>query len=70
MSKIQLHGVDNKRKKDTDKTNLFFNLIWNSLKQTALNWNIYFDWVIRLGGGINIYRYQKNGVQQRKERQT
>ena len=42
MSEIESHGVENKSKKETDET-FFLNLIWNSLKQTAINWNIKLD---------------------------
>ena len=48
FSEIELHGNENESKKDTVlKKILFkFNLIWKSLKQTAINSNLQLRWVI------------------------
>ena len=70
-SGIELPGEKNKSKKETDeKFSFFLNLIWKSLKQTAINWNLYLGLVMHPGEAFKIYRYRIYGAQQRKERQT
>ena len=66
MSEIELHGDENESK----MRQLKFFFIWKSLKQTAINWNLQLDGVIRPGKAIENFYYQVYGVQQQKERQT
>ena len=60
----------NWKQKDSWKKNILKNLIWKSLKQTAINWNPYLGGVIRPGETIETYRCEVSGGQQKEERQT
>ena len=52
------------------KKNIFNNLNWKSLKQTAINWNLFLGGVIHPWKSIETNYYQVYGVQQQKERQA
>ena len=70
-SEIEIHGDQIESKKRQLKKKLFKKkLIWKSLKQTAINWNLYLGGVIRPEEAIEIYHYQVYEGQERKERQT
>ena len=56
-------------RKETDE-NFFFKLIWKSLEETAINWNLSLSWVISSGETNKIYCYRVYGAKKTKERQT
>ena len=70
ISEINLHGDRIESKKGQLKTTVLKILICKSLKQTAMNWNLYLVGVILPGEAIETYRYQLYGGQKEKERQT
>ena len=54
MSEIELHGDENKSKNETDEKKISKNLVWKSLKQTAIDRNLHFGWIVRLEKAIKI----------------
>ena len=62
--------VTNLKAKRQLKKTVLKNLIWKSLKQTGINWNLYLGGVIRPGELIATYRYQVYGGQQQEERKS